>query len=50
MKPSDYFHRNVSITFEDDPDGIATRDEIGVRNLLLGQRLPAPRLDLAATR
>ena len=47
MKPSDYFHRNVSITFEDDPDGIATRHSIGVSNLLLGERLPPPRLDLA---
>ena len=40
MKPSDYFHRNVSITFEDDPDGIATRHSIGVRNLCWGNDYP----------
>jgi predicted TIM-barrel fold metal-dependent hydrolase len=40
MKPSDYFHRNVSITFEDDPDGIATRHSIGVDNLLWGNDYP----------
>jgi predicted TIM-barrel fold metal-dependent hydrolase len=40
MKPSEYFHRNVSITFEDDPDGIATRYSIGVDNLLWGNDYP----------
>ncbi len=40
MKPSEYFHRNVSITFEDDPEGIATRDEIGVGNLCWGNDYP----------
>ncbi|MCU1501510.1 MAG: hypothetical protein JWM12_864, partial [Ilumatobacteraceae bacterium] len=40
MKPSDYFHRNVSVTFEDDPDGIATRHDIGVRNLCWGNDYP----------
>ena len=40
MKPSDYFHRNVSITFEDDPDGIATRHSIGVDNLCWGNDYP----------
>jgi predicted TIM-barrel fold metal-dependent hydrolase len=40
MKPSDYFHQNVSVTFEDDSDGIATRDTIGVSNLCWGNDYP----------
>jgi len=39
-KPSDYFHRNVTITFEDDADGIATRHSIGVTNLAWGNDYP----------
>ena len=40
MKPSDYFRRNVSVTFEDDMDGIATRETIGVSNLCWGNDYP----------
>ena len=40
MKPSDYFRRNVSITFEDDAEGIATRAGIGVPNLCWGNDYP----------
>ena len=47
MKPSDYFHRNFTVTFEDDEAGILTRHLIGVDNLALGQRLPPPRRHLA---
>jgi len=34
MKPSDYFHRNFGMTFEDDEAGVLTRHLIGVDNLL----------------
>lgn len=40
MKPSEYFHRNFSITFEDDEIGVRTREVIGVENLLWGNDYP----------
>jgi predicted TIM-barrel fold metal-dependent hydrolase len=40
MKPSEYFRRNVTITFEDDLDGILTRDGIGVDSLAWGNDYP----------
>jgi predicted TIM-barrel fold metal-dependent hydrolase len=40
MKPSEYFHRNFYATFEDDADGIKTRDGIGVKSLLWGNDYP----------
>jgi predicted TIM-barrel fold metal-dependent hydrolase len=40
MKPSDYFHQNFCVTFEDDEVGIRTRDLIGVDNLLWGSDYP----------
>ena len=40
MKPSEYFDRNFWVTFEDDTEGIATRHEIGVSNLLWGNDYP----------
>jgi predicted TIM-barrel fold metal-dependent hydrolase len=40
MKPSDYFHRNFGITFEDDEAGVLTRHLIGVNNLLWGNDYP----------
>ena len=40
MKPSEYFDRNFWVTFEDDAEGIATRDSIGVDNLLWGNDYP----------
>jgi predicted TIM-barrel fold metal-dependent hydrolase len=40
MKPSDFFHRNVSVTFQDDWTGIAMRSLIGVDNLLWGSDYP----------
>ena len=40
MKPSDYFHRNFGVTFEDDEAGVLTRHLIGVENLLWGNDYP----------
>jgi predicted TIM-barrel fold metal-dependent hydrolase len=40
MKPSDYFHRNFGMTFEDDEAGVLTRHLIGVDNLLWGNDYP----------
>ena len=40
MKPSQYFDRNFWITFEDDAQGIATRHDIGVSNLVWGNDYP----------
>ncbi|MEA3216043.1 MAG: hypothetical protein QOJ19_2199 [Acidimicrobiia bacterium] len=40
MKPSDYFHRNMYVTFEDDIAGVLTRELIGVSNLLWGNDYP----------
>lgn len=39
-QPSEYFHRNFTVTFEDDRIGILTRNEIGVRNLIWGSDYP----------
>ena len=39
-RPSDYFHQNFLVTFEDDRIGIMTREEIGVRNLMWGSDFP----------
>jgi len=38
--PSYYFHRNFTMTFEDDRVGIETRYDIGVRNLMWGSDFP----------
>jgi uncharacterized protein len=40
LKPSEYFHRNFLVTFEDDAIGVRTRHEIGVRNLVWGNDYP----------
>ena len=40
MLPSDYFHRNVSVSFQEDALGIRLRDIIGVDNLLWGSDYP----------
>ena len=40
MKPSEYFARQMFVTFEDDPVGIATREWIGIDNLLWGNDYP----------
>ena len=40
MLPSDYFHRNVFISFQEEAMGIRLRDVIGVDNLLWGSDYP----------
>jgi predicted TIM-barrel fold metal-dependent hydrolase len=40
MLPSDYFHRNVFVGFQEDALGIRLRDIIGVDNLLWGADYP----------
>jgi len=40
MKPSEYFDRNFFVTFEDDEQGMATRHDIGVNNMLWGNDYP----------
>jgi len=40
MKPSEYFSRNFWVTFEDDAQGIATRHDIGIENLVWGNDYP----------
>ncbi len=42
MLPSDYFHRNVFISFQEDALGIRDRHIIGVDNLLWGSDYPHP--------
>ena len=40
--PSDYFHRNGFISFQQDAAGVRLRDLIGVENLLWGSDYPHP--------
>lgn len=40
MKPSEYFRRNFTATFEDDAIGVRTRHEIGLENLAWGNDYP----------
>ena len=40
MRPSDYFHRNVFVGFQEDARGIGDRHIIGVDNLLWGSDYP----------
>ena len=42
MLPSDYFHRNVYVSFQGDPTGVRLRDIIGVDNLMWGSDYPHP--------
>ena len=42
MLPSDYFHRNVFVGFQEDGLGIRLRDIIGVDNLMWGSDYPHP--------
>jgi predicted TIM-barrel fold metal-dependent hydrolase len=42
MLPSDYFHRHVFLSFQDDALGVKLRDIIGVDNLLWGSDYPHP--------
>jgi hypothetical protein len=40
MLPSDFFHRNVFLSFQEDPLGIRLRDIIGVDRLMWGSDYP----------
>lgn len=40
MEPTEYFHRQFAVTFEDDELGVRQRDVIGVENLLWGNDYP----------
>jgi predicted TIM-barrel fold metal-dependent hydrolase len=40
LRPSEYFHRNFYVTFEDDAIGVRTRHEIGLANLVWGNDYP----------
>ena len=42
LLPSDYFHRNVFLSFQDDGLGIKLRDMIGVDNIAWGSDYPHP--------
>ncbi len=42
MAPSDFFHRNVFLSFQQDSKGIKDREIIGVDNLLWGADYPHP--------
>ena len=42
MLPSDYFHRNVFLGFQEDAVGIRLRDLIGVDSLMWGGDYPHP--------
>ena len=43
MRPSDFFHRNVSLSFQEDAIGIRLRDVIGVDNMMWGSDYPHSR-------
>jgi predicted TIM-barrel fold metal-dependent hydrolase len=38
--PSDFFHRNVFLSFQEDAVGIRLRDLIGVENIMWGSDYP----------
>jgi predicted TIM-barrel fold metal-dependent hydrolase len=40
MRPSDFFHRNVVLSFQEDAIGIRMRDVIGVDNMMWGSDYP----------
>jgi len=40
MRPSDFFHRNVLLSFQEDDIGIRLRDVIGVDNMMWGSDYP----------
>jgi predicted TIM-barrel fold metal-dependent hydrolase len=40
MRPSDFFHRNVVLSFQEDAIGVRLRDVIGVDNMMWGSDYP----------
>jgi len=47
LKPSEYFHRNVSASFIVDREGVFNREFIGVDNLMWSSDYPSHRLNVA---
>jgi len=48
--PSDFFHRNVFLSFQDDALGVKLRDILGVDNLLWGSDYPHPECTFPVSR
>jgi uncharacterized protein len=42
LKPSEYFRRNMSLTFMDDEVGLGLRHMIGIENILWSTDFPYP--------
>ena len=42
MKPSDYFRRNMALTFVDEPGGLDYRHVVGVENIMWSTDFPHP--------
>ncbi|HUE07754.1 MAG TPA: amidohydrolase family protein [Acidimicrobiales bacterium] len=42
MKPSEYFHRNMALTFMDDEIGLQLRHMVGIENILWSTDFPHP--------
>ena len=40
MLPSDFFHRNIVLSFQEDAIGIRLRDVIGIDNMMWGSDYP----------
>ncbi len=40
LKPSDYFHRQISAAFIDDPLGVKHRDQVGIENMMWSSDYP----------
>jgi predicted TIM-barrel fold metal-dependent hydrolase len=50
MLPSDFFRRNLVLSFQEDAIGIRLRDAIGVDNMMWGLGLSAQRADVSQSR
>jgi predicted TIM-barrel fold metal-dependent hydrolase len=42
LAPSEYFHRQIHATFQDEPAAIRFRDHIGIAQLMWGSDFPHP--------
>ena len=42
LKPSEYFHRNMALTFMDDEVGLGLRHMVGIENILWSTDFPHP--------
>ena len=50
MCPSDFFHRNAVLSFQEDAIGIRLRDVIGVDNMMWGSDYPHSKLTFPQSR